>query len=251
MSVVTDIDSEKRARAAVLDAIAATKFESSAMPPYLEAEVMGVLSGSGRRLRSNETQTGHTGLTMELAARGIGGNNSADQATTIYFGEEPSNPITFFDFHTSTIPSEWRARLGGHHVQVHGFALPSELGVFIPAIECSRAMLELEDDWDDEGSSGYAEETWRRAVGVALASAGSYLRTRLTAPPTPAFSKGPEGSVDILWWSDGKRLMVNVPAEDNEPVTYHGYDRGNPSRETKGALDPSDDNEWMLGWLTE
>lgn len=134
---------------------------------------------------------------------------------------------------------------------LYGFELPGELSPFVQEIERSRAMLDLEDDWDGEGSPGYAEETWRRAVGIAIAGARNYLTTRKAAPPTPVFSKGPEGSVDILWWSGNRRLMINVPAEENDPVTYHGYDRENANRETKGVLDPYDSNGWMLSWLTE
>jgi hypothetical protein len=134
---------------------------------------------------------------------------------------------------------------------LHGFAVPDELAHFVPAIERSRAMLNLEDDWDGEGSPGYAEETWRRAVRLAIESAKSFLLTHDEPAPIPAFSKGPDGSVDVLWRSGRRKVMINVPAEEDEPITYHGFDRENPHREIKGCLDPANHNEWILVWLTE
>jgi hypothetical protein len=132
-----------------------------------------------------------------------------------------------------------------------GIAVPEELAHFVPAIESSRAMLNLEDDWDGEGSLGYAEETWRRAVGIAIESAISFLLTHDEAVPTPAFSKGPDGSVDVVWRSGSRKVMINVPAEEDEPITYHGFDREISQREIKAILDPVDHNKWIVVWLTE
>lgn len=135
--------------------------------------------------------------------------------------------------------------------RVYGVVVPNHLAHFVPAMERSRAMLDLEDDWDGEGSPGYAEETWRRAVGIALESAKHAPSAPQEPLPTPAFSKGPDGSVDVLWRANAKRVMINVPAEAGEPITYHGFDRDNARREIKGLLDPTDANGWIVAWLTE
>lgn len=135
--------------------------------------------------------------------------------------------------------------------EAHGFEFPIGLGHFVEPIANSRRMLELEDDWDDEGSPGYQEKTWRVAVSIAVQSATVFLDTHEIVTPAPAIAKGPEGSVDILWTSGTRKVMINVSADEDEPITYHGYDREHASREIKGLLDPADKNEWILGWLTE
>jgi hypothetical protein len=113
-------------------------------------------------------------------------------------------------------------------------------------------MVEHEDNWDGEGSLGYSEETWQRAARLAVRSAERYASThgRPALIPSPAIMKGPEGGVAILWRWGSKQLLIDVPVDD-EPVTYHGFDRQNPHRETKGMLDLADDNEWMLDWLSQ
>jgi hypothetical protein len=132
----------------------------------------------------------------------------------------------------------------------YGFLLAAELGSFVPEIERSRAMLDLADDWDGDGSPGYAEATWRRAVGIAIESSSRFLAVHDEVPPPPAIAKGPDGSVDLLWRSGSKKLMINVPA-DAGSVTFHGFDRDNPDREIKGVLAPEDANGWIVSWLTE
>jgi hypothetical protein len=145
-----------------------------------------------------------------------------------------------------------RAKIGDPSVAIplHGFVLPAALGSFVQGIERSRAMLDLDDDWDGEGSPGYAEATWRRAVGIAIASASRFFAVYDEVPPAPSIAKGPDGSVDVLWQSVSKKVMINVPA-DSGSIAYHGYDPDNPEREIKGLLDPADANGWILSWLTE
>ena len=76
---------------------------------------------------------------------------------------------------------------------------------------------------------GYDEATWRRAVAIAIGSASRYLAIHEAVPPVPTIAKGPDGSVDVLWQVDTKKLMNNVPADDGA-IAFHGFDRGKPGR---------------------
>lgn len=134
---------------------------------------------------------------------------------------------------------------------VHGFTLSRALKGFVSPIERSWKIVSLDDDWDGEGSLGYDESTWRQAVSLVVRSASTQVeRHPDVILPVPIFAKGQEGSIDILWDSGERRLMINVPAEGDGPVTYHGFDTGNDAREVKGSLDPSDQNDWIVRWLT-
>lgn len=132
-----------------------------------------------------------------------------------------------------------------------GITLPTALETFAPGIERSSHFLELSDDWDGEGSPGYHETTWRQAVTLVVRSASAFIESHPEeTPPPPIFAKGQDGSIDIVWDAGEKRLMINVPAENDEPVAYHGFDRSNDAREVKGSLDPADQNDWIVRWLT-
>lgn len=63
------------------------------------------------------------------------------------------------------VMDEW-LHTGGHHLGLtqrprQRVAATENITV---AIERSRRIYELEDNWDESGSSGYKRETWTRAV---------------------------------------------------------------------------------------
>ena len=112
-------------------------------------------------------------------------------------------------------------------------------------------MLDLGDNWDGEGSLGYDESTWRRAIELAIEIAHRFWRNRWDRPLTPMIMKGPEGSIDLLWQTPRRELLLNVSTDVEEPATFYGHDRAVQRRTVEGKLDPAERNEWLLVWLTE
>lgn len=113
----------------------------------------------------------------------------------------------------------------------------------------SAAILTLTDDWDDEGSPGYHETTWKRAVGflrtqVALAER---LQTLLRVPQINPANKG---SIDLFWPShNGRWLLVNFPADPDELATYYGKDDTGDT--TAGTIGTEADRPDLVAWLIE
>ncbi len=101
-----------------------------------------------------------------------------------------------------------------------GTEVPGELNEVAAAIEKSRSMLDLQDNWDGEGSPGYSEETWTRAARFLLRNAVELWTARSIRADTPAMQKGPEGSIDISWRTANAKLLINVPTEMDEPAAY-------------------------------
>ena len=69
----------------------------------------------------------------------------------------------------------------------------------------------------------------------------------------PKIHPGPEGSIDLHWKSSNRELLINVPANSEDPIGYYGDDR---AEETKDAvrgkdLESSKDAEWIFLWLTK
>jgi hypothetical protein len=121
-------------------------------------------------------------------------------------------------------------------------SLPPSLSHIAAAIVASRSMLELDDDWDGEGSPGYSAATWRRAVGLLLTSALVLAEDRELTVPRPNIRKGPLGSIDLHWQTAARELLVNVPAKADEPADYYGDDRAG-GHVVKGTLDPDEEND--------
>ncbi len=129
-------------------------------------------------------------------------------------------------------------------------ALPSELSSITRAIEGTRSILDLRDDWDGQGSPGYDEATRKRTMRLALECSLDYWQTHQAVPPMPTMTPGPDGSIDIVWRMAERRLFLNVPVEPETIATFYGKDRGDEHVVIQGELDLTHDAGWMLAWLT-
>jgi hypothetical protein len=117
------------------------------------------------------------------------------------------------------------------------------------AIQESRWILSLEDNWDGEGSPRYNERTWGRAVGFLKRNAISLWNNRSIWIDPPRISPGPNGSIDLHWKTAVRELLINIPADLNQLAGFYGDDRANNTVE--GKIDTTGQNEWILMWLTK
>lgn len=121
-------------------------------------------------------------------------------------------------------------------------------GTLADAIQLSRRILELKDDWDEEGSPGYKESTWNRAAEFVKEVASAFHQRFGIRVDPPRILPGPEGSIDIHWKTLERELLINIPSDDEEPADYYGC--GSSQDTIKGKLASSLPNEWILLWLT-
>lgn len=126
--------------------------------------------------------------------------------------------------------------------------LPESLGHLVDEINASRSMLELEDDWDGEGSLGYDSPTWWRAIQFLLRNALQLWREREAVIPTPRIRKGPQGSIDLHWHTSNRELLINIPATLGEVADYYGDD-GAGGHQMRGALNPERQGRDLVLWL--
>ena len=133
--------------------------------------------------------------------------------------------------------------------QIQGVEVPPALAHVADAVKKSEYILQLADNWDDEGSPSYDAQTWNRAVKFVLKNAVSLWTKEYFKTDAPAIHNGPDGSIDIHWKSPVTELLVNIPADCQQPATYYGMNKLTGG-ETKGKLDTSAPNEWLLMWIT-
>jgi hypothetical protein len=115
------------------------------------------------------------------------------------------------------------------------------------AITSSRAILNLKHDWDEQGSPGYEEATWRRACDFVLRQA-NFARENLGRElPVPMILPGPDASIDVHWKMPWFELSVNIPKDASQPATFYGDDFGNSS--IKGTLNPAEEIPGIIVWL--
>lgn len=130
-------------------------------------------------------------------------------------------------------------------------AFPRALSSISKAIEKSREIMSRPQDPSDDLGPVFAEQTWCRAVDILTAHAKwVWKNTRIKVKP-PVILDGPKGSIDIYWEPAPYGLLLNVPANPEEPATYYGDDAKNPdSNHTSGKIDPKKlVDPGVLAWL--
>ncbi len=132
---------------------------------------------------------------------------------------------------------------------------PSDSGVRIrptPAeqgIERSRWILQLQDDWDDEGAVGGYAEVWSRATEFLRSYATAFYDRYGRDLNLPSISPVPNGSIDLHWDYPSYELLINVTRDSAKPVTFYGDDRA--STVLKGSVPDTDSSATLLAWLAE
>jgi hypothetical protein len=114
-------------------------------------------------------------------------------------------------------------------------------------IHKAKALLELDDDWDEEGSPSYSSATVNRAIAFLSSHILQFWESYGIQLPIPNIGPGPEGSIDIHWKRPAWELLVNIPADVNQMASFYGDNYGN--QKIKGSLDPESFNLGIVEWL--
>jgi len=114
-------------------------------------------------------------------------------------------------------------------------------------VERAQEILELDHDWDGEGSAGYSKNTLDRAVDFLRVHSTKGYDLCSAYPPAPRIGPGPNGSIDLHWKQKTWELLVNVPANDAGMAVFYGDDYGN--QKIKGSFDPKTVNLGIVAWL--
>jgi hypothetical protein len=123
----------------------------------------------------------------------------------------------------------------------------SEYLAIYGAIEQSRCIGELDENWDDEGAQAYAKSTWRRAAFFTAAEAEAARDAGLSIG-IPMIAPADAGSVDIHWQNPGRTLLINVPADLDESATFYG--ESDTGETISGLLDTTAARTDLLMWLS-
>jgi len=127
--------------------------------------------------------------------------------------------------------------------------VPPELASLAQTLDQSSELLELADDWDEQGSPRYHESTLQRARQFVWTNTLRLWEALELSIDVPRILPGPDASIDVHWKHGQRQLFVNVPVDDDKPATYYGDDRSR--NVVKGSLDTSAQQEWLLLWVTK
>ena len=118
----------------------------------------------------------------------------------------------------------------------------------LDVIDAARGMVEWLDNWDGEGSPGYAEATWNRAAAFVRDNAIRLWEDGEKLMDAPDIQPGAMGRIVIEWSVGDRELIVAIPAEAMEQAEFYGYD-GRRTITIKGKLDTASPlSPWLLLW---
>src|SRR6266404_6182144 len=138
-------------------------------------------------------------------------------------------------------------QLVAEEYQLLWVSLPYQLAHFTEAFEASRSLLTLPDDWDGNGGVAFSEDHWRSMIRfIADNVAWLWERRRMTIE-APEIAPGPGQTIDIHWQTNSFEMVVNIPADENQPVQFYGDDT--VGHDLKGKLNLSRDNFWLFLWM--
>lgn len=115
-----------------------------------------------------------------------------------------------------------------HSSQYYNLAINDTLILKIPVLNKelehvfleAKYILDLKEDWDDEGAVGYTQESWEAAANFLIGfnkwlknifSGGLYL---------PKIYHGPKGTIDIVWNENDFRLFLNIDYINTKGTFY-------------------------------
>ncbi len=117
------------------------------------------------------------------------------------------------------------------------------------AIDESRKLMDLPDNWDDEGSPPYSERTWRRATEFLRNHALWLWERHETVLEVPQILPGPNGGIDLYWKNENAELLLNIPADPAQPLTCYGDSKS--GFKVSGPLSDSDYQRGLWSWIRD
>lgn len=118
--------------------------------------------------------------------------------------------------------------LQGYYKDIKFYEYPKPLVDLFIKIADSYWIAGLEKNWDDAGSAGCLINTWLRAKDFLKTYAletwnlfGKIINPTQISPDL-------EGGIDIYWEIGTYGLLINIPGDDEQPITYYGDDKNHP-----------------------
>src|SRR5947209_3603501 len=93
---------------------------------------------------------------------------------------------------------------------------PAILTPIVEAIEKSRYVLDLPEDWDEAGGRPIEAATWARATDLLSETAAAIG----AALPVPRIGPCSDGSIDLYWTTPTFTLLINVHAAEGAKLDY-------------------------------
>ena len=139
------------------------------------------------------------------------------------------------------------------HISSNGFSfkIKSELNLIANSIKNSFSLIDLKDDWDENGALGFNSLTYLNAISFLIRYSESIIDDYEIAIQAPEINLTRNSSIDLEWRTKNQILLINITntIDNRFEIHYYGEDLVT-NNSIKGVLssDKSDDEDlkfWM------
>ena len=130
------------------------------------------------------------------------------------------------------------------------FSYPFHLENIMKEIKNSSDILDLDENWDDEGASRISYDTWKTAV-IFLYKYVLHIYNENKSKSIlyePDIAPVNDGSIDLTWRTEQARLLINIKPSSLEKANYYS-DLYTDTDFSKGSISTNSVNDGFVGWL--
>jgi hypothetical protein len=109
-----------------------------------------------------------------------------------------------------------------------------------------HSLVDLPEDWDDNGAPAFSKSHWKRVSDFLLQVFDRIWQENRAPLLAPTISPVSDGSIDIHWKTADAELLINVPSEATE-ASFYGDNLG--KKKLKGSIELEEEDFHLLVWL--
>lgn len=155
----------------------------------------------------------------------------------------PSQEIYFQIQGTEALQVEKILEIGDENI-----SLPFQLNEIAEEIESSEFILDLKDDWDNQGGLPVKREVYFASIKF-LIQYSRFLFEKGVVIDAPEIDPCTDGSVDLSWRTANARLLINFRKTDKGLLAYFYGDLYQNEAPTKGNVPVEMFSESLAVWM--
>lgn len=112
-------------------------------------------------------------------------------------------------------------------------------------IKAHKHILNLKDNWDEEGAKSYKEQTFITASGYLTLASIHIYEEKNKVMDVPSIMPSANGGIDLFWSKKEYVFFIKFPEKLNDPIDFYAK---NNSIELEGKFSRTDIKKFLNIW---
>ncbi|MEX0686748.1 MAG: hypothetical protein WD267_04050 [Balneolales bacterium] len=113
----------------------------------------------------------------------------------------------------------------------------------------SHDLLDLQEDWDEQGALAIDKDVYQASIDFLLMYAKYLLAEKQILLEAPEINPTRSGTVDIFWSTDHARMLINIRRKGDEMVAYFYGDLKDDEEGVKGNVSAKKITKYLASWM--